>query len=469
MIPLTLSGYAILSASVLVMLLAPRRWALVAMLVVTCYFAQAQGVLIGGFNFFSIRIIILAGLIRIFIRGEFRSLRSSPLDPLMVIWALWALTVSFFRVDPGATLTFNGGLVFNSLGTYCMLRVFCRNRSEVIFLCRVVAWLLVPIALEMIYEQLTESNLFSMLGDLPIVPEVREGRIRAQGPFSHSILAGTVGAVMMPMFLGLWKLHRFSAAAGTLAAVTIVITSASSGPKMSAIYGVLCLLLWRLRGSIRLLRWLAVGIYLMLTVVMASPPYYLMARLDLSGGSTGWYRARLIESSIEHLDEWWMVGTDFTRHWMQTGVGWSQNHVDLTNHYLWLGVQGGLPLLFLYVMLLLTGFTIVARSVRGLQITQPDNAFFCWALGASLFAHATTTISVSYYDQSFVFLYITLASIAGSSDSGMMGRVQGRAHSTHVGRMLVTLRTPPAIQMPIQDRRVRGDIQCHEVTSELKQ
>ena len=34
-----------------------------------------------------------------------------------------------------------------------------------------------------------------------------------------------------------------------------------------------------------------------------------------------------------------------------------------------------------------------------------------WALGASLFANAATMISVSYFDQSFVFLYLKLAAI----------------------------------------------------------
>lgn len=431
MIPLTPFGLTLLSVAVLVVLLAPRRWALVSMLVVSCYFAQSQGVLLGTLNLFSIRIVILAGVLRIVLRGEFFGLQRSPLDPLMLVWSLWALTASFFRADPAATLTYNGGLVFNSLGTYFMLRVFCSSREEVVFLCRVVAWLLVPIALEMVYEQLTATNLFSMLGDQPIVPEVREGRIRAQGPFAHAILAGTVGAVMLPVCVGLWKSHRFTATVGAMASATIVLTSASSGPKLSAIFALFGLMLWPLRANMRWLRWLALGTYLMLMLVMATPPYYLMARLDVSGGSTGWYRARLIESSLEHLGEWWIVGSDYTRHWMATGVAWSPNHVDLTNHYLWLGVQGGLLLLLLFVLLLATGFSIVGSCVRATQISQPNHAFFCWALGASLFAHAATTISVSYFDQSFVFLNITLASIAGL---GTLDSLASAGRSAWAGR-----------------------------------
>lgn len=446
MMPLTAFGMTLLSVAVLIVLLAPRRWALVSMLVVSCYFTQSQGVLLWTFNLFSIRIVILAGVLRIVLRGEFHGLRRSPLDPLMLVWSLWALTASFFRSDPAATLTFNGGLVFNSLGTYFMLRVFCSSREEVLFLCRVVAWLLVPIALEMVYEKLTATNLFSMLGDQPIVPEVREGRIRAQGPFAHAILAGTVGAVMLPVCVGLWKSHRFTATVGALASATIVLTSASSGPKLSAIFALFGLMLWPLRANMRWLRWLALGTYLMLMLVMPSPPYYLMAHLDLSGGSTGWYRSRLIESSMERLGEWWFAGTDYTRHWMQTGVGWSTKHVDLTNHYLVLGVAGGLPLLLLFVLLLSRGFAIVGQLVRATQNAEPNQAVFYWALGVSLFAHAASTISVSYFDQSFVFLYVTLASIAGVGASELVSVGWKPPHLAFSRTVLLVHRLPSGLQ-----------------------
>jgi hypothetical protein len=383
------------------------------MLLVTCFMPISQGVMLGPFNFFVIRLVILAGLIRIFIRREYRELPRSPVDRLMVMWSIWALAASMFHVDPAATLTFNGGIVFNTMGAYIMLRVFCNTLEEVVSLCRLVAWLLVPVALLMVYEKLAVRNLFSVLGGVSEVPDIREGRIRAQGPFAHAILGGTVGAVMLPVCLGLWNLHRGTAVIGAVASMTIVLASASSGPLLSAILATLGLLLWPMRGRMRMLRWSAVALYLVLMLVMEAAPYYLMARIDLSGGSTGWHRSRLIESSLEHLGEWWFAGTDYTRHWMASGVGWSPNHVDLTNHYLLLGVQGGLPLMLLFILVLAKGFSIVGQSVQKAERLGTKHVFFYWALGASLFAHAATSISVSYFDQSFVFLYITLAAIAG--------------------------------------------------------
>jgi hypothetical protein len=362
----------------------------------------------------------------------------------MVAWSIWALGASLFRSDPGATLTYNAGVVFNTFGVYILLRLFCRSLSDAAYLCRILAWLLVPVALAMVYEMMAGHNFFSALGGVPEVPEIRQGRIRAQGPFIHPILAGTVGSVSLPLFLGLWRHHRGNAVVGVLASSAMVVASGSSGPIMSAIFATFALLLWPLRHYVRGLRWTAVVVYLVLMVVMTSPPYYLMGRIDIAGGSTGWYRARLIESSIEHLGEWWLAGTDYTRHWMPTGVPWSPNHTDIANHYLGMGVQGGLPLLLLFVLLLATGFSIVGRSVRLSQKIQSQNSFFIWALGASLFAHSVTAISVAYNDQSFLFLYFTLAAIAGIGASELATVPQRRGRVT-VKRVTLRLYRPPAV------------------------
>ena len=68
-----------------------------------------------------------------------------------------------------------------------------------------------------------------------------------------------------------------------------------------------------------------------------------------------YHRAALIESAIKHLDEWWLAGTDYTRHWMPSGIPANENHTDLTNHYIAMGVMGGLLLLLLFIWLLLRG------------------------------------------------------------------------------------------------------------------
>jgi len=149
--------------------------------------------------------------------------------------------------------------------------------------------------------------------------------------------------------------------------------------------------------------------YILLDLVMKAPAYYIIARIDITGGSTGWHRAKLIDSAIEHLHEWWLFGTDYTRHWMPTGVSWSPDHTDITNHYIHMGVLGGLPLMGLFILQLWRGFKYVSNVALGHP--SKDVRFLAWALGSALFAHSVTCVGVSYFGQSFLFLYLNLAMI----------------------------------------------------------
>jgi multidrug transporter EmrE-like cation transporter len=212
------------------------------------------------------------------------------------------------------------------------------------------------------------------------------------------------------MALLFWRKKRKLALIGLIATGSMVMTSRSSGPIMTCFFALLALAVWKFRHRMRLIRWGAVFAIIALSIVMNAPVYYLLARIDLTGSSTSYYRAALINSAISHLDEWWLGGTDYTRHWMPTGAAWSPDQADITNHYIKMGVLGGLPLMLLFISVLIAGFMSVGRALR-LKENQPDEQFLIWTLGAILFAHAATMISVSYFDQSIVFLYLVLAAI----------------------------------------------------------
>jgi hypothetical protein len=170
--------------------------------------------------------------------------------------------------------------------------------------------------------------------------------------------------------------------------------------------------MWRFRRYMRAFRWMLVAVYAALMLVMERSPLYAIQRLEVVGGSTGWYRARLIESAFEHLDEWWLGGTDTTRHWMSVATAINESHTDLTNHYLAIGVMGGLPLMLLFIACLAKGFSFIGRALKRCGDESSGKEFMLWAFGCSLTAHVMTCFSVSYFDQSFLFLYLTLAVIA---------------------------------------------------------
>ena len=182
---------------------------------------------------------------------------------------------------------------------------------------------------------------------------------------------------------------------------------------MSLLFGLFALAMWRWRQWTRAACLAAVGAYLVLELVMSRPAYYLISKFDLTGSSTGWYRSRLIESTIEHLSEWWLFGTDRTSHWMHVTLGPGGQQTDITNYYIIDGrhrrtagdaaVDGhdveGVPF---------GGSNGARRS----QIHRRANGFMMWCLGAGLFAHACTSLSVAYFDQSMMFFWLNIAVIS---------------------------------------------------------
>ncbi|MPY91443.1 MAG: hypothetical protein GEU99_26485 [Luteitalea sp.] len=412
----------------LAILVLPRRLVPVAILIGSCYVTRAQGIDFGPFSFTVVRILVVVGVLRVLLRGEWLNSRLHGLDGLLLLWGTWMLLSVAFHRDPADQVIERLGLVFDAWGAYFVFRYSCRTWRDVTGLCRLLAVVLAPIAVAMVIEKATAHNLFAFFGGVPAVPTIRNGNVRAQGPFAHAILAGTIGAVCLPLVLSVWRRSRAAALLGAAACLAIVVSSTSSGPLLSAGAAVGALLLWPYRQWTRVVRWGAVVAYVALSLVMNDPAYYIMARIDLSGGSTGWHRARLIESSIEHLSEWWMAGTDYTRHWMATGVSWSPDHTDITNHYLQMGVMGGLPLMVLFIALVAAGFTVISQCLRQ---SPRRNRFALWALGASWFAHAVTALAVSYFDQSAVFLYLTLGLI-GAAQTCTVTAKAARKSSTEV-------------------------------------
>jgi hypothetical protein len=378
---------------------------------------------LGPFNFTILRLLIAIGALRIIIRGERIAGPLNRLDITILAWAVWTCTSALFHNDSTSALVTRLGFSYNALGIYFLIRVFCRTYQELQQLARIACVLLLPVAVEMLMEKLTSQNLFSVFGGVLEQVTARDGKLRAQGPFAHPILAGTVGAIFVPIFAGIWRSAPTLAKIGLGSSLLMVLTSHSSGPLLTMAIGLLALAFWPWRRHLSRLTTAAFASYIALDLVMKAPAYYLMARIDLTGSSTGWYRAALIESAIKHLDEWWFAGTDITRHWMATGTYFSENSADIVNHYLIHGVMGGMPQLLLFVAQLWIAFRYVKAIVGVPSPHLTNETFLVWGLGACLLANAFTFLSVAYYDQSSTFIYLLLATI-----SSLHGNLTATSH-----------------------------------------
>lgn len=401
-------------AASLLLLVVGRKWAPVPLLLGCCYLPLTQGMELGVISLPIFRLLVLVGLLRVIVKGEWMGLERNRIDMLVCFLGVWVLFASFFHTgDFGSGPLWASGFVFNFLGVYFLVRVWCRSSEEVMALAVALSLILAPLALEMISEKLTGKNSFSVFGGVGSEVMLRNGDFRAKGPFRHPILAGTVGAVCIPLFIGIYRSHRAFALIGLLAGVGMVWASSSSGPILSAIGGVAVVGAWKHRRYVKLAKVGALAVCVLYPLIYNEPGYYILKRLDITGSSTGYHRARLIDSAFMNIGDWWLFGTDYTRHWMATGVSYSPNHTDITNYYLAFAVNGGLPAMLALITALWFAFKVLGSVVSVMEDRMdPGGAFFVWCVGASLFAHMLTCISVSYFDQSLAFFWLTLAAVA---------------------------------------------------------
>jgi hypothetical protein len=396
------------------MWIVPRKFAPVPLMACACYMTLGQGIELGPVSLPIMRMLMAVGLLRVIVKGERIEGGLVKIDKIVIALAAWLLFASFFHNGRDSSgPVYISGLLFNLLLMYFLTRVWTRNPEELEDLIKIIAILLVPVAISMIVEKLTARNAFSVLGGINETVLAREGKLRAQGPFKHPILAGTVGATCIPLFVGILPKYKNVAMVGIASGLAMVIASASSGPVMSLAASLFALGCWKLRHHMRLVVCSAIAAYLVLMMVMNRPPYYLIAEIDISGGSTGWHRAFLIEQTFNYLHEWWLFGTDFTRHWMPyQGIANSENHTDVTNYYIAFGIMGGLPAMCLMIYALLISLRWVTELQTRSEGSPRRLEFMIWAFGAGMFAHAATSISVSYFDQSMLFFWLNLAIIS---------------------------------------------------------
>lgn len=409
--PLGLAAVLILGMS---MLLAPRSYVVVPMIVMACFVAPAQRVVVFTLDFNLLRILVLFGWVRVLLQHEFRGLRWKSIDIVIILWGISGLVIQVLQHGSIDVFIYRLGVMFDAVGMYFLFRCLIRNPEDV---ARIITWICVisvPVAAAFLIEHATARNMFSIFGGVPEITTLREGRLRCQGAFAHPILAGCFWASFMPLMASGWwgsTRRRVLAAVGLGSSLVIIYACASSTPVAAVILALGAACLFPLRRWMSWIRWGGLGLLVVLHLVMKAPVWHLISRIDLVGGSTGWHRYIIIDQTIEHFDEWWLLGTTSTAQW-----GWRL--FSLTNEFTIEAVGGGLLTLLLFVGIFALGFSAVGRLWR---TYSPDRwrVALAWGLGAALFVHVASCMGAAYVGQIFLAWYLLLAMIA-SLDSGRL-------------------------------------------------
>jgi hypothetical protein len=153
----------------------------------------------------------------------------------------------------------------------------------------------------------------------------------------------------------------------------------------------------------RVVRWGIVLALVALHLLMKAPIWYVMARVDFAGGSSGWERAFLIDTFTRHVGDWWLIGT-------HDNVNWGWDMWDQCNQYVSEGETGGLVALGCFIAMIVICFKKIGNARKAVEGNHRKEWLF-WLMGAAMFAQLMAFMGVDYFDQSRFGWYVLLVII----------------------------------------------------------
>jgi hypothetical protein len=409
-------GFTFLITIGLLIFVLPRRLVFIPFIITACYITLGQQLVILDFHFTALRILIFIAWIRLMARGEIRGLKLNSIDKAIIWWLVISFIANTLLWQTSEALQFRLGFTFNAAGLYFLFRIVIRDIDEIEKIIKISAIIILPLSIIMIFELFSGRNIFSIFGGVPEISWIRDGSVRAQGPFRYAGLAGMVGAVLMPLYLSLWFGDRakFYSIVGFAAATLITFASHSSGPLMAYCAGIVGLIMWRFHKRMRMVQYTILFTVISLHMVMKAPVWFSIARIgDLIGGD-GYHRSAIIDVAVNRFNEWWLLGTKDTSDWMPYALQSAPDKyfADITNQFISEGINGGIFAMLLFIIIIILCFREIGISLR-LNENQPFSVrIILWSLGVSLFVNVVGFFSVSYFDQIIVFWYLLLAMIS---------------------------------------------------------
>ena len=390
-------------ATIVLLLWRPRKYSVVLLLLCTFLVPRGQVIVLAGTHLYVQLIIFLSGFIRV-VKDKFRLAGGfNSIDKIFIVWASYRVFAVILTNWPDHS-TEQLAFWLQALSGYFLLRYLIQSEDDIARAARTLAVAALILGVCMVYEQHSLVNPFgTYLGGAPTAPEIRNDIARAQATFGHAILAGCFGATLIPLFVWLWMRKEWvPAVAGIIGSTMMVLAANSSTPVLAYVAGVLGLLLWPVRRSMKVVRWGIVIALVVLAVAMNAPVWFVIAHINVVGGSGGYDRAFLIDTCIRHFRDWWLIGTN------QNG-NWGYDMWDLSNQFVAEAEMGGLVSLICFIAIIAKCF---GRLGAARKRVKPKQQWLFWCLGSVMLAHIFAYFGVAYWDQTQIWWFLTLAMIS---------------------------------------------------------
>jgi hypothetical protein len=383
-----------------------RKHLILIFLLCINFTTAAQRLYIAGVNFPLIRIVLIAVLLRLFLRREQAWMAINRLDKAVLLFASVIAVATSLR-DPGkAGVVFALSNLGDILGFYFVARLIIRSESDVGYLIKCMMWISFIIAAMFIYERITLRNPMGVFGGVTVNTWIRDGKPRVQGPYAHPILSGAYWAAFLPLF-AIYMKRRPAMKLAMLCCGIIVFLCASSTPMMSLLAGIAAGILYYQRAWLSSIKLSVVAAILLLAVVWSHPIWYLFIKIDFTGGSTGYFRYLLTDAFVRNWKDWLIIGEDNTAQWGAALNLASVGLADITNQFILYAVRGGIVALGLSIYQISLAFKYLGELKR--SATREGTRVFYWQLGVSLLVHIVSFFGVAYFGMIDFTWWMTLA------------------------------------------------------------
>jgi hypothetical protein len=406
-------GAVALATLILVVLVAPRRTALLGMMAGVLYLTQSQALTVFGVNMFAVRFLELAGFARVALRRELALTKFNQIDRMLFLLYGFTTIVYLLRASDGQAYVV--GMAVDAYLCYFTFSRLIRDLDDLRWFLRSFALLLLPYAGLVAIEAITHHSLFSFLGEGKY-DWTRNGRFRCVGSFRNPDLLGTLGSAFLPLYIGLacTRGSRKLACLGAGLCLLFVWASNSGGPICAAAVGCIGWALWPVRTRMRIVRWAITAGIALLALVMKAPVWYLPARASGLSGGDGWHRSYLMDVSFRHLHEWWLGGMPIseTIDWFPYPIN---GGADITNQYVAFGLTAGVGAVLLFVLLLTRCFSALGNAMASVRLArheQSDPECLLWGMCVVLVVHIVNWFGITYFDQTYVVWFMQLAAIS---------------------------------------------------------
>lgn len=398
--------------------LAPRRYVIWALLFIACFISPAQRFAFLSIDFHFARALAFLILFRILLLGDLRGVQLRTIDYLIFSGACVVILCSGLR-QGGAHLLPELGRVMDGVAIYLIGRAYVRSCDDLRSVLLGAAIAAVPVMIGFVIEKTTSRNYFSIFGGVPEITVIRDGKLRAQGAFTHPIIAGVFWAAFTPLFLavllakGRKLFDAFVGWVGTISSILILFMTASSTPIAGLLIGIVGWCTFPYRVHLRAIRWTILVVAVFLHLISERGLHaVIFTKISFISASTGYHRFMLIEGAKDNFLDWALMGN--------RGAFYNRSFRDITNDYVLTALSGGAVALILKIAAIVVAFIAIGRAMRAAK--NRTDLLLLYGLGVSLLTVTISMTAVSMFHQGVLSFFMTIGMAASLGDPSWLNK-----------------------------------------------